>query len=116
MKTVVILAGGDYPEREVSLHSGTGLAQALKEAGFAVKVLDPIKPDFPLKLLGVKNIYVVFIALHGGKGEDGTIQVFLETIGLPYTGSGILASGLAMDKIISKHLFVSAVLPVPPAC
>ncbi|MFA5392901.1 MAG: D-alanine--D-alanine ligase [Candidatus Ratteibacteria bacterium] len=116
MKTVVVLAGGDSPEREVSLRSGTGVARALKEGGFAVKVLDPIEPDFPAKLLGVKNIYAVFIALHGGKGEDGTIQGFLETLGLPYTGSGILASGLAIDKILSKHLFVSAGLPVPPAC
>ena len=78
---VVVLTGGDSPEREVSLHSGTGVAQALKGAGFAVKVLDPIEPDFPGKLLGVKNVYAVFIALHGGKGEDGTIQGFLETIG-----------------------------------
>ena len=116
MKTVVVLAGGDSPEREVSLHSGAGVAQALKEAGFSVKVLDPIKPDFPGKLLGVKNIYAVFIALHGGKGEDGTIQGFLETLRLSYTGSGILASGLAIDKIISKQLFVSAGLSVPPAC
>ncbi|MBU2494893.1 MAG: D-alanine--D-alanine ligase [Candidatus Omnitrophota bacterium] len=116
MKTVVVLAGGDSPEREVSLHSGIGVARALKEAGFVVKVLDPIKPDFPGKLLGVKNVYAVFIALHGGKGEDGTIQGFLETIGLPYTGSGILASALAMDKILSKQLFVSAGLLVPPVC
>jgi len=116
MKTVVVLAGGDSPEREVSLHSGAGVARALKEAGFAVKVLDPAKPDFPSKLLGVKNVYVVFIALHGGKGEDGTIQGFLKTLELPYTGSGILASGLAMDKILSKQLFVSAGLLVSPVC
>ena len=113
---VVVLAGGDSPEREISLHSGAGVAQALKEAGFAVQVLDPIEPGFPGKLLNIKNIYAVFIALHGGKGENGTIQGFLETLGLPYTGSGILASGLAMDKIISKQLFVSAGLPVPPIC
>ncbi|MFH2069148.1 MAG: D-alanine--D-alanine ligase [Candidatus Omnitrophota bacterium] len=116
MKTVVVLAGGDSPERKVSLHSGAGVARALKETGFAVKVLDPIKPDFPEKLLDVKNIYAVFIALHGGQGEDGTIQGFLETLGLPYTGSGILASALAMDKIILKQLLISAGLPVPPAC
>jgi len=112
----VVLSGGDSPERAVSLHSGAGVAQALKEGGFAVKILDPVKPDFPEKLLGVKNVYAVFIALHGGKGEDGTIQGFLETLRLPYTGSGILASALAMDKITAKQLFVSAGLSVPPVC
>ena len=116
MKTVVVLAGGDSPEREVSLHSGAGVARALKEAGFSVNILDPAKPGFPEKLRGVKNIYAVFIALHGVKGEDGTIQGFLETLGLPYTGSGILASALAMDKIIAKQLFLSAGLSVPPGC
>jgi len=116
MRTVVVLAGGDSPEREVSLHSGAGVARALKETGFAVKILDPAKPGFPEKLRGVKNIYAVFIALHGGKGEDGTIQGFLETLGLPYTGSGIMASALAMDKIIAKQLFLSAGLSVPPGC
>ncbi|MCX5641671.1 MAG: D-alanine--D-alanine ligase [Candidatus Omnitrophica bacterium] len=116
MKKVVVLAGGDSSEREVSLQSGTGVARALKEAGFAVTILDPAEPGFPGKLLKIKNVYAVFIALHGGKGEDGTIQGFLETIGLFYTGSGIMASGLAMDKILSKNIFISAGLPVPPAC
>lgn len=116
MKTVVVLAGGDSSEREVSLQSGAGVARALQETGFAVKILDPIKPDFPEKLLDMKNIYAVFIALHGVKGEDGTIQGFLDTVGLPYTGSGVLASALAMDKIRSKNLFISAGLPTPPFC
>lgn len=115
-KIVAVLAGGDSPEREVSIHSGECVARALKEAGFSVRVLDPAEPGFPGRLLRIKNIYAVFLALHGGKGEDGTMQGFLDAVGLPYTGSGVLASGLAMDKILSKRLFISAGIPVPPAC
>jgi D-alanine-D-alanine ligase len=116
MKTVVVLAGGDSPEKKVSARSGAAAAGALKEAGFKVKMLDPAEPGFAKKLLGIKNIHAVFLALHGGSGENGTIQGFLETLGLPYTGSGVLASGLAMDKVLSKNLFTSAGLSVPPAC
>jgi len=116
MKKVVVLAGGKSSEREISLRSGAAVAKSLRENGFEVVTLDPADKRFASRIVEIPDIYSVFISLHGPGGEDGTIQGFLETLGFPYTGSGVLASSLALDKILAKRLFISAGLPTPPSC
>jgi len=146
--TVLVLAGGDSPERDVSLDSARGIATALRESGYRVLVADPARPDvapseddseifrgagiaaeppeldddpfaaraeFVRVLSGWRayGIDIVFNALHGGTGEDGTVQAVMEYVGVPFTGSGALASALAMDKWISKRLAAAAGVPVP---
>ncbi len=109
---VAILAGGLSGEREISLASGKGAQKALTEAGFKVTVLDPANKD-DLKTLIDTDFDVAFLCLHGRKGEDGVIQGFLETIGLPYTGSGVLSSALAMDKNEAKAIYERAQIKTP---
>lgn len=109
---VALLAGGISNEREVSLASGAGAQKALEEAGFSVSVFDPAKKE-DLKNLIEGNFDVAFLCLHGKNGEDGAIQGFLQTIGLPYTGSHIFSSSLAMDKVISKHFYKAVALNTP---
>ena len=109
---VAVLAGGSSGEREISLASGQGAIDALKEAGFKTTLLDPAKKD-DLKLLMDGSFDIAFLCLHGRKGEDGTIQGFLETIGLPYTGSGVCASAIAMDKSKAKLMYEAAGIPTP---
>ena len=105
--SVAVVYGGTSGEREVSLNSGVACADALKEAGFAVDLVDPsVKED--LKKLIDGNYDIAFLALHGKGGEDGTIQGFLETVGIPYTGSGILASAQAVNKGKAKELYAAA--------
>ncbi len=129
-----VLMGGLSSEREVSLRSGRAIANSLERLGFRVERIDlrpeaykpaPQEKDF-LKTLKVKPVVpsmlseflkkgrfdCLFLALHGGIGENGAIQGFLEVMGIPYTGSGIMASSLAMDKLTSKRLFKSAGLNV----
>ncbi len=113
-KLVVVLAGGRSPERAVSERSGQAVRKALEETGFTPLLLDPARPGFTRRLNETEGIYAVFLALHGPGGEDGIIQGFLETIGLPYTGSGVSASSLAINKALSKKLFISEGIPVPP--
>ncbi|WP_394193814.1 D-alanine--D-alanine ligase [Pseudoalteromonas atlantica] len=109
---VAVLLGGDSAEREVSLKSGQAVLNALQSAGVNAIAFDPKEqPLWQLKDLAVDR---VFIALHGRGGEDGTIQGALEFMGLPYTGSNVLGSALAMDKIRCKHLFKSAGLSTAP--
>ncbi len=108
---IIVLKGGDSPEREVSLRSGAAVEEALKEKGFRVSSLDS-RRNF-LKPLLKEKPYCVFIALHGGAGEDGTIQAFLETLKIPYTGSPPLASSLAMNKLFAKKIFLYHRLPTP---
>ncbi|MDP2636184.1 MAG: D-alanine--D-alanine ligase [Pseudoalteromonas sp.] len=109
---VAVLLGGDSAEREVSIRSGQAVLSALQGAGVDAIAFDPKEqPLWQLKELGVDR---VFIALHGRGGEDGTIQGALEFMGLPYTGSNVLGSALAMDKIRCKHLFKSAGLSTAP--
>ncbi len=105
---VTVLLGGDSPEREVSLNSGAAVVKALRALGACVSSLDPAQPGWWRELPGSE---LVFIALHGADGEDGTVQGLLETLGLAYTGSGVLASALAMDKPRSKQLWRSLGLP-----
>lgn len=109
---VALLAGGMSGERAVSLSSGEGARQALEEAGFPVTVLDPASKN-DLKLLIDGNFDVAFICLHGKYGEDGTLQGLLEMIGLPYIGSGVWSSALAMDKVKSKMFYEQAGITTP---
>jgi D-alanine-D-alanine ligase len=145
---VAVLMGGTSSERDVSLASGLRIAQALRDRGHEVEVMDsvrgiltaadeaamlrsgvmhPLPPDREsLARLGAETLPaavrrltqdrrpdLVFLALHGGQGEDGTIQALLDLTGVPYTGSGHLASALAMDKDLSKRLFRDAGVPTP---
>jgi D-alanine-D-alanine ligase len=113
MKRVVLLMGGRSAEREVSLVSGRECAAGLAEAGYTVTTVD-VRDDLRvvLKALDPKPD-LVFNALHGRYGEDGTIQGVLDWLGIPYTHSGVLASALAMDKTVAKRLFESAGLRCP---
>lgn len=108
---VAVLYGGTSGEREVSLNSGACCARALEEKGFTVTLLDPASRD-DLKRLIEETYDVAFLALHGKGGEDGTMQGFLETLGIPYTGSGIMANAIAINKGKSKELYASAGLRV----
>lgn len=108
---VGVLYGGRSAEREVSLMSGTGVHQALLTAGVDAHLFDTGMHSFgELEAAGFDR---VFIALHGRYGEDGTIQGALELLGIPYTGSGPAASALAMDKIMTKRIWLQHGLPTP---
>jgi D-alanine-D-alanine ligase len=108
---VAVLMGGTSSEREVSLMSGQGVLQALKSQGVDAHAFDPARQSWSeLRNLGYNR---VFIALHGRHGEDGTVQGALELMGIPYTGSGVLASALAMDKVMTKRVWQSAGLSTP---
>ena len=109
-KTAVLM-GGASSEREVSLMSGQGVLAALKSKGVDAYAFDPSERDLSeLKREGVARC---FIALHGRHGEDGTVQGALELLGIPYTGSGVMASSLAMDKIMTKRLWRGDGLSTP---
>ncbi len=110
-RKIGVLLGGLSAEREVSLRSGKAVVKALKSVGYNVVAIDA-KGDFYAKLKKQK-IEQVFIALHGGHGENGAVQGMLEIMGIPYTGSGVLASSLAMDKVASKKIFLYHNIPVP---
>ena len=109
---VAVLLGGKSAEREVSLKSGAMILKALQSRGVDAHAFDPAERG--LDALMKENFARVFIALHGRFGEDGTLQGILEWLGLPYTGSGVLASALAMDKPRTKHIWQSEGLPTPP--
>lgn len=100
---IAVLCGGTSPEREVSLVSGKSVFESLKRTGHDCKLYDLDSKFFRDALAG--RIDIVFIALHGCPGEDGTVQGMLEVLGIPYTGSGVLASALAMSKHLSKTIF-----------
>ena len=110
--TVVVLQGGNSVERDVSLRTGYKVTQGLRELGFAVAALDTNDLSF-IDMLRELRPNFVFNALHGVGGEDGTIQGLLETMGLPYTGSGVMASALAMNKQVSKDIFDAFGLNTP---
>jgi D-alanine-D-alanine ligase len=107
---VAVLMGGFSAEREVSLASGAACADALKQAGFQVTIIDADRAI--ATALGELRPDVVFNALHGKWGEDGTVQGVLETLQIPYTHSGVLASALAMNKPKAKQLFRAAGIPL----
>jgi D-alanine-D-alanine ligase len=104
--------GGKSAEREISLKSGTMVLAALKKAGVDAHAFDPREEN--LDALKVQGYARAFIALHGRFGEDGTVQGALEYLGIPYTGSGVMASAIAMDKWRTKLLWQAAGLPTPP--
>ena len=109
---IAVLSGGNSAEREVSLNSGAAVLAGLREGGVNAHIVDPKEVDVTqLKAMGFDK---VFIALHGRGGEDGTLQGLLELIDLPYTGSGVMASAISMDKLRSKLLWQGAGLPVAP--
>ncbi|MCK4401620.1 D-alanine--D-alanine ligase [bacterium] len=110
-RRIAVLMGGASSERDISLKSGNCVLKALKEAQLNATAFD-VNRDLPDRLIKNK-INLVFIALHGKPGEDGTIQGMLDILNIPYTGSGVLASALSMDKIASKRLFQIAGIPTP---
>jgi D-alanine-D-alanine ligase len=108
---VAVLMGGRSAEREVSLMSGQGVLQALQAGGVDAHAFDPAERDLSeLKRNGFDRC---FIALHGRYGEDGTVQGALELLGIPYTGSGVMASSIAMDKTMTKRVWLAEGLPTP---
>jgi D-alanine-D-alanine ligase len=108
---IALLAGGDSPEREVSLDSGFCVAAALEQAGHAVRWIDPGEID--LADVDWRAFDVAFNALHGGAGEDGRVQRLLDSLGVLYTGSGAPASQLAMSKSAAKTRFAAHGVPTP---
>src|SRR5262249_45778040 len=134
---IVVLMGGSSAERAISLRTGAGIARALRARGHDVTALDPatgavLLPGTEeaaaalpsgalatregtslLEARPLEKAELVFLALHGGAGEDGTIQALLDLAGKTYTGSGMLASAMAMDKAVSKKLFEHAGIPTP---
>ena len=110
---LALLAGGKSAEREVSLKSGEQVYQALDKERYEVFRYDP-RDDLARLAQEADRIDVALIILHGRLGEDGTVQGFLELLGIPYQGSGVLGSALAMNKILSKQLYIKAGLPVAP--
>ncbi|MBF0457509.1 MAG: D-alanine--D-alanine ligase [Nitrospirae bacterium] len=111
-KKIAVLAGGLSSEREISLKSGMAVFNALKDGGYNVWLIDA-DLEVAVKLMSLEPD-VVLTALHGGWGENGSVQGMLEVMGMAYTGSGVLASALAMDKVMCKYLFGRAGLSVPP--
>lgn len=132
---VAVLMGGRSSEREISLRTGRGVAQSLRQLGHEVTAVDAgtgrlleagreeeasaatALEHAPAATLvsaaAMRDAEVVFVALHGGEGENGTLQALLELAGKPYTGSGVLASAMAMNKAVSKRLFEHAGIPTP---
>ena len=108
---VAVLMGGPSSEREISLLSGKAVLKALRDRGVDAHAFDPA--ERPLAALAAEGFKRVFIALHGRFGEDGTVQGALETMAIPYTGSGVMASALAMDKWRTKMIWLQAGLATP---
>ena len=108
---VAVLMGGRSAEREVSLMSGQGVLAALRAQGVDAHAFDPAEQG--LDALGAQGVKRCFIALHGRFGEDGTVQGALELLGIPYTGPGVMASAVAMDKLMTKRIWLAEGLPTP---
>ncbi|HMN76274.1 MAG TPA: D-alanine--D-alanine ligase [Burkholderiaceae bacterium] len=108
---VAVLMGGSSAEREISLLSGNGVLAALRSQGVDAQAFDPAERD--LVELRREGFARCFIALHGRHGEDGTVQGALELLGVPYTGSGVLASAIAIDKVMTKRVWLAEGLPTP---
>jgi D-alanine-D-alanine ligase len=111
MGKVAVLMGGTSAERDISLMSGGGVLQALQSQGVDAHAFDPAQQS--LNELKTQGFERCFIALHGRHGEDGTVQGALELLGIPYTGSGVMASSIAMDKVMTKRLWLADGLPTP---
>ena len=111
MGKTAVLMGGSSAEREVSLMSGGGVLAALRSLGVDAHAFDPAERD--LAELRREGFARAFVALHGRHGEDGTVQGALELLGIPYTGSGVMASAIAMDKVMTKRVWLAEGLPTP---
>ncbi|WP_295647310.1 D-alanine--D-alanine ligase [uncultured Methylibium sp.] len=111
MGKVAVLLGGTSAERDISLMSGTGVLKALQSQGVDAHPFDP--KDHDLVELRSQGFRRCFIALHGRHGEDGTVQGALELLRIPYTGSGVMASAIAMDKVMTKRVWLAEGLPTP---
>lgn len=108
---VAVLMGGTSAERDISLMSGGGVLAALQSLGVDAQAFDPAERELSeLKRLGISRCV---ISLHGRHGEDGTVQGALELLGIPYTGSGVMASAVAMDKVMTKRIWLAESLPTP---
>ena len=108
---VAVLLGGQSAEREISLMSGRGVLQALRSRGVDAHAFDP--SERALGELRREQFERCFIALHGRFGEDGTVQGALELMGIPYTGSGVMASSISIDKVMTKRVWLAEDLPTP---
>jgi D-alanine-D-alanine ligase len=108
---VAVLMGGTSAEREISLLSGSGVLAALRSQGVDAHGFDPGERE--LGDLRHEGFARCFIALHGRHGEDGTVQGALELLGIPYTGSGVMASAIAIDKVMTKRIWIAEALPTP---
>ena len=113
-KTIGVLMGGLSGEREVSLRSGRNCLRALLASGYRAVEIDALQDVG--RRLEEAGVEVAFLALHGRYGEDGTIQGLLELMGIPYTGSGVLASALGMNKVAAKKVVAGSGLPTPGYC
>jgi D-alanine-D-alanine ligase len=111
-KRIGVLMGGISAEREVSLKSGSAVFNALKGRHYDVAAID-VGHDI-CEVIKREGTGIAFLTLHGGYGEDGSLQGLLDVLGIPYTGSGVLASALAMDKESSKKIFLYHGIPIPP--
>jgi D-alanine-D-alanine ligase len=111
--TIAVLMGGRSAEREISLQSGAGVLATLEQLGYAAFATD--YDDSFVDNLRSRRPDAVFIALHGGAGEDGSVQAVLEWLRIPYQGSGVRASAVAMDKWMTKALMRAEGIPTPPA-
>jgi D-alanine-D-alanine ligase len=112
---VALLLGGDAAEREISLISGRFVAQALGRLGIDHVEIDPVDGDLAIQLREAA-VDRALVILHGPGGEDGTVQGALEFLGIPYAGSGVLGSALAMDKVRTKHIWQALGIPTPGFC
>ena len=110
-KKVLLVYGGESKEREVSILTGNACYRALKKLGFKVIKFDPRNKNFTL--IDKNKVDLIFNALHGKDGEDGVAQSFFEYLGIPYTHSGVISSMNAMDKIISKEIFIKNKILTP---
>ncbi len=110
-KNVLVVLGGTSGERTISLESGRACLKALKKKGYKVSTFDPKIKNF--NLIDKKNIDVIFNALHGRDGEDGIAQSYFEYLKIPYTHSGVISSFNAMNKLISKEIFIKNKIKTP---
>lgn len=112
---IALLAGGISSERDVSLNSGQQVFEALDKERYDIIRYDP-KTDLPALVSNASNIDAALVILHGPYGEDGTIQGLLDLLGIPYQGSGVLGSAVAMNKLVAKRLYEQGGLTIPPYC
>ena len=110
-KNILVVLGGASGERAVSLQSGKACIKALKKKNYKVPTFDPIKKN--LNLINRKNVDAIFNALHGKDGEDGVAQSYFEYLKIPYTHSGVISSFNAMNKLISKEIFLKNKIKTP---